>query len=45
MIPARVDRILKYARYGVLAGVVYITARSGYLIFAEIDPYNALFSF
>lgn len=45
VIPTQVDRVLKYARYGVLVWVVYVTARSGYLMFAEIDPYNALFSF
>lgn len=45
VIPANVDKVLKYARYLVLIWVVYVTARSGYLMFAEIDPYNALFSF
>lgn len=44
-IPQRVDHILRYARYGVLTWVVYITARSGYLLFSSIDPYNALFTF
>lgn len=44
-IPVKVHHILKYFRYVVLVLVVYITAKSGYLMFAEIDPYNALFSF
>jgi polyferredoxin len=45
IIPQKVDNVLKYFRYVVLVWVVYVTARSGYLMFAEIDPYNALFSF
>jgi len=44
-IPARVDNILRYARYLVLAWVVYVTATSGTLIFADYDPYFALFNF
>jgi len=44
-IPARIDNILRYARYLVLAWVVYVTATSGTLIFAEYDPYFALFNF
>ena len=44
-IPQKIDNILKSFRYVALIAVVYITAKSGYLIFAEIDPYNALFSF
>jgi polyferredoxin len=44
-IPAPVHRVLSYFRYIVLAMVVYITAKSGYLMFADVDPYNALFSF
>ena len=45
VIPKKVDNVIKYFRYVVLVWVVYVTARSGYLMFAEIDPYNALFSF
>lgn len=45
VIPSQVDKVLKYARYFVLLWVVYVTARSGYLMFAQIDPYYALFSF
>lgn len=44
-IPQKIDNILKSFRYVALIAVVYITAKSGYLIFSEIDPYNALFSF
>jgi len=43
-IPAKIDRWLRYLRYLVLAWVIYMTASSGTLIFAEIDPYHALFS-
>ena len=44
-VPARIDNVLRYARYMVLAWVVYVTATSGTLIFAEYDPYFALFNF
>ena len=44
-IPNRFDHILRYARYIVLAWVIYITAMSGKLIFADYDPYFALFNF
>lgn len=44
-IPAKVDRVLRYARYLVLAWVVYMTAATSTLIFAEYDPYFALFNF
>jgi len=44
-VPARIDNILRYARYLVLAWVVYVTATSGTLVFAEYDPYFALFNF
>lgn len=44
-IPAKIDRPLRYLRYGVLAWVLYMTATSGTLIFAEYDPYFALFNF
>lgn len=45
ILPARVSRVLSWFRYVVLAGVVYATARGGILVFADIDPYNALFTF
>ena len=44
-IPYRIDRVLRYLRYGVLAWVLYMTAISGKLIFAAVDPYFALFNF
>lgn len=44
-VPQRVDRVLKYARYAVLALVVYKTASTGLLLFANVDPYYALFHF
>lgn len=45
IVPKKIDKILRYLRYGVLIWVVYITSISGYLIFDKVDPYNALFSF
>lgn len=45
IVPEKLDRVLRYARYGVLAWVIYMTAVSGRLIFSEIDPYFALFNF
>ena len=45
MLPYRLDQVLRYLRYGVLAWVIYMTAISGKLIFADIDPYFALFNF
>lgn len=44
-VPAKLDRFLRYFRFGVLAWVVYVTAKSGTLLFAGVDPYNALFNF
>lgn len=44
-IPPYVDRYLKYARYVVLASVIYLTATSAKLMFQEYDPYYALFNF
>lgn len=44
-LPPKVDKALRYLRYAVLALVVFVTARSGYLMFEKIDPYNALFTF
>lgn len=43
-IPYRFDRILRYLRYGVLAWVIYMTAATGQLVFADIDPYFTLFN-
>jgi len=44
-IPARVDRVLRYIRYAVLAWVIYMTAVTGKLAFSDVDPYFALFNF
>jgi polyferredoxin len=44
-IPERLDAVLRYSRYLVLAWIVYVTAISGQLIFANYDPYFALFNF
>jgi len=44
-IPARLDSVLRYARYGVLAWVLYATAVSATLVFQAYDPYFALFHF
>lgn len=44
-VPEKLDRVLRYVRYVVLIWVVFVTARSGYLLFENIDPYNALFTF
>lgn len=41
----KLDSVLRFFRYIVLVWVVYITARSGYLMFEKVDPYNALFTF
>ncbi|MCA0438383.1 MAG: 4Fe-4S binding protein [Actinobacteria bacterium] len=43
-VPDRVDRVLRYGRYVVLAAVVIATVQTGRLIFAEYDPYVTLFS-
>ena len=45
MVPRRLDRVLRFLRYGVLAWVLVMTIRSGTLIFADYDPYFALFNF
>ncbi|NPV77519.1 MAG: 4Fe-4S binding protein [Anaerolineae bacterium] len=44
-IPEKFDAVLRYLRYLVLAWVIYMTAASGTLIFANYDPYYALFNF
>ena len=45
MIPYSIDKWLRYLRYVVLGLVLFVTARSGQLIFADYDPYFALFNF
>jgi polyferredoxin len=44
-IPYKYDRYLRYLRYVVLFGVLFMTARSGQLMFTNVDPYFALFQF
>jgi polyferredoxin len=44
-VPVRLDRYLRYLRYGVLLWVLYVTATSGVLVFEAYDPYYALFNF
>lgn len=44
-IPYRYDKYLRYLRYVILLWVLFMTARSGQLFFANVDPYFALFQF
>lgn len=44
-VSSNADKFLRYTRYLVLAWVVYITAKSGTLVFVKVDPYYALFNF
>jgi polyferredoxin len=44
-IPKKIDNILRYIRYFVLALVIYNTATTAKLVFQNIDPYYALFNF
>jgi len=44
-VPVKLDRWLRYLRYGVLIWVLYLTAVTGKLIFSEYDPYFSLFNF
>ncbi len=44
-VPRKLDRVLRYGRYGVLIFTVYLTTNSLKLIFLEVDPYYALFNF
>jgi polyferredoxin len=43
-VPGRLDGVLRYLRYGVLVWVLYVTAVTGRLVFADYDPYFALFN-
>lgn len=45
MVPVKLDRVLRYFRYFILIMSVYVTARSGLLLFERVDPYYALFKF
>lgn len=44
-IPYKFDKYLRYARYLVLAWVIYMTATTATLFFADYDPYYLLFHF
>ena len=44
-VPRRLDAVLRYLRYAVLAMVLYQTAISAKLVFQDVDPYYALFQF
>lgn len=44
-IPKKLDSVLRYTRYLVLALVIYNTATTAKLVFQNIDPYYALFNF
>lgn len=45
IIPAKIDKYLRYLRYVILVLVVYNIAATGKLTFQDIDPYYALFNF
>ncbi len=44
-VPKKLDKVLRYLRYFVLAYTVYLTTNSLRLVFLEVDPYYALFNF
>ncbi|MBN2656773.1 MAG: 4Fe-4S binding protein [Spirochaetales bacterium] len=44
-IPYKFDKYLRFLRYLVLIWAVFITAWSGKILFADFDPYYALFQF
>jgi polyferredoxin len=44
-IPYKFDKYLRYARYLVLAWVIYMTATTATLFFANYDPYFLMFHF
>lgn len=45
MVPEKLDGILRYLRYVVLAMSLFVMARSGLLLFENVDTYYALFRF
>lgn len=45
LVPRAADKYLRYLRYIVLGAVVYQTAVTAKLVFADVDPYYALFNF
>jgi len=44
-VPETLDKYLRTVRYVILVWVIYITAKSGTLVFVNVDPYYALFNF
>lgn len=44
-IPQKIDRYLRYIRYIILFLIIMNTAKSGILMFENLDPYYALFNF
>lgn len=44
LLPKGIDSLARYLRYLVLAWVIYMTAATGTLVFAEYDPYFTLFN-
>ena len=45
VIPAKLDKVLRFTRYILMVMVIVNTAISGKLMFQNIDPYYALFNF
>jgi len=45
IVPEKLDKVMRYFRYGFLILIVYMTAKSGLLLFEKADPYYALFNF
>jgi len=43
-VPRKLDRVLRFLRYGVLAWVLYMTIMTGKLAFQDYDPYFTLFN-
>ncbi|MBP7264247.1 MAG: 4Fe-4S binding protein [Spirochaetia bacterium] len=44
-VPQKLDKVLRYLRYLVLAWVSYMTIMTGTLVFQDYDPYFTLFQF
>lgn len=44
VVPAKLDRVLRYGRFLVLIGIIYATATTAKLWFADFDPYYTIFS-
>lgn len=44
-VPVRLDGYMRYFRILVMIWVIYMTAKTGLLVFTNVDPYYALFNF